>query len=74
METLRREELLFLDDDDDDDAANDDDCRSARANIVVVKALFCILFGFVRVNYIYITGGITRARWKDVFCCEEMKR
>jgi len=41
METLRREELLLLDDDDDDDdAANDDDCRSARANIVVVKALF----------------------------------
>lgn len=40
METLRREELLFLDDDDDDDAANDDDCRSARANIVAVKALF----------------------------------
>ena len=40
METLRREELLFLDDDDDDDAANDDDCRSARANIIVVKALF----------------------------------
>ena len=41
METLRREELLFLDDDDDDDdAANDDDCRSARANIVVVKSLF----------------------------------
>jgi hypothetical protein len=37
METLRREELLLLD---DDDAANDDDCRSARANIVVVKALF----------------------------------
>ena len=72
METLRREELLLLDDDDDDDAANDDDCRSARANIVVVKA-GCILFGFVRVNYIYITGGITRARWKDVFCCEEMK-
>jgi hypothetical protein len=40
METLRREELLFLDDDDDDDAANDDDCRSARANIVAIKALF----------------------------------
>ena len=41
METLRREELLLLDDDDDDDdAANDDDCRSARANIVAIKALF----------------------------------
>ena len=40
METLRREEPLLLDDDDDDDAANDDDCRSARANIVVVKAPF----------------------------------
>ena len=38
---MRREELLLLDDDDDDDdAANDDDCRSARANIVVVKAPF----------------------------------
>ena len=43
METLRREELLLCDgddDDDDDDAANDDDCRSARANIVAIKALF----------------------------------